>query len=210
MNRRTIRIWCVVHKWSSLVATLFLLMLCLTGLPLIFHDEIAAATDDRPPLATMPPDAPSLPLDTLLQRAMAGRAGDVPIYMSFDGDRPVVNVTSGPTPDAAAAAMHFQSLDRRTGAVLPPAHGGIVDVLLRIHTDLYLGLPAELLLGVIGLLFLVAIVSGIVLYAPFMAKLGFGTVRRGRGGRLRWLDLHNLLLASSRLRGPRWSRSAAR
>ena len=28
------------HKWSSLVCTVFMLLLCLTGLPLIFHHEI--------------------------------------------------------------------------------------------------------------------------------------------------------------------------
>jgi uncharacterized iron-regulated membrane protein len=39
----------------------------------------------------------------------------------------------------------------------------------------------------------VAIVSGVVLYAPFMRKQEFGTVRHGRSGRLKWLDLHNLL-----------------
>jgi uncharacterized iron-regulated membrane protein len=44
-----------------------------------------------------------------------------------------------------------------------------------------------------GLLLLVAIVSGVVLYAPFMRKLEFGTVRRARTNRTKWLDLHNLL-----------------
>jgi uncharacterized iron-regulated membrane protein len=39
----------------------------------------------------------------------------------------------------------------------------------------------------------VAIVSGVVLYAPFMRKLEFGEVRHGRTARLKWLDLHNLL-----------------
>ncbi|MGJ3629235.1 PepSY domain-containing protein [Sphingomonas sp. MMS24-JH45] len=43
MTRRSIRAWYLVHKWTSLVCTMFLLMLCLTGLPLIFHDEIDAA-----------------------------------------------------------------------------------------------------------------------------------------------------------------------
>ncbi|HEY4542428.1 MAG TPA: PepSY-associated TM helix domain-containing protein, partial [Noviherbaspirillum sp.] len=32
-----------------------------------------------------------------------------------------------------------------------------------------------------------------VLYSPFMRKLEFGTVRRERQPRLKWLDLHNLL-----------------
>src|SRR3546814_13794572 len=40
MKRGTVRAWYWVHKWTSLVCTLFLLMLCVTGLPLIFGEEI--------------------------------------------------------------------------------------------------------------------------------------------------------------------------
>ena len=43
MTRRSIRFWFLVHKWSSLVSTAFLLMPCVTGLRLVFHDEIDAA-----------------------------------------------------------------------------------------------------------------------------------------------------------------------
>ncbi|HAD63764.1 MAG TPA: peptidase, partial [Alcanivorax sp.] len=46
MQQSTIRAWSAVHKWTSLICTAFMLMLCLTGLPLIFHDEIDAALDD--------------------------------------------------------------------------------------------------------------------------------------------------------------------
>lgn len=31
--------WVWVHKWSSLVCTLFMLLLCLTGLPLVFYQD---------------------------------------------------------------------------------------------------------------------------------------------------------------------------
>jgi uncharacterized iron-regulated membrane protein len=58
---------------------------------------------------------------------------------------------------------------------------------------MYLGLPGELFLGGMGLLFLVAIVSGIVLYWPFTRRLDFGTLRRKSSRRVRWLDWHNLL-----------------
>ena len=44
-----------------------------------------------------------------------------------------------------------------------------------------------------GLLFLASLFSGAVLYGPFMRKLRFGTVRRHRSTRIKWLDLHNLL-----------------
>ncbi len=36
----SIKTWAFVHKWSSLVCTAFLLVICLTGLPLLFADEI--------------------------------------------------------------------------------------------------------------------------------------------------------------------------
>jgi uncharacterized iron-regulated membrane protein len=58
---------------------------------------------------------------------------------------------------------------------------------------MFAGLPGMLFLGFMGLLFAVSLVSGTVLYAPFMRKLRFGTVRRDRSARLKWLDLHNLL-----------------
>lgn len=38
-----------------------------------------------------------------------------------------------------------------------------------------------------------SIVSGVVLHAPFMRKLAFGTVCRAKAARARWLDLPNLL-----------------
>ncbi|WCT73129.1 PepSY domain-containing protein [Sphingomonas naphthae] len=194
MTSSTIRVWAAIHKWTSLVSTLFLLMLCVTGLPLIFHEEIDAATHARIALAPLPADAPRLSLDDILARALAARPGDVGLYMSFDTDRPVVNVTTAPAPDAAVAAMRFQSLDARTGAILPAdPPGGVMDVLLQIHTDMFLGLGGMLFLGLMGLLFVAAIVSGVVLYAPFMARLRFGTVRQARRARVRWTDWHNLL-----------------
>ncbi|GJD62012.1 PepSY domain-containing protein [Methylobacterium frigidaeris] len=40
MRASSVRAWAFVHTWSSLISTLFMLLLCLTGLPLIFHHEI--------------------------------------------------------------------------------------------------------------------------------------------------------------------------
>ena len=40
MTRRSLKAWYFVHKWTSLVCMVFLLLLCVTGLPLIFHHEI--------------------------------------------------------------------------------------------------------------------------------------------------------------------------
>src|SRR5882724_465680 len=62
-----------------------------------------------------------------------------------------------------------------------------------LHEELFAGLPGQLFLGVMGGLFVVAIISGAVVYGPFMRKLDFGTIRRDKTRHLKWLDLHNLL-----------------
>ncbi|WP_029012708.1 PepSY-associated TM helix domain-containing protein [Niveispirillum irakense] len=192
MTSHTIRVWFLVHKWTSLICTAFLLMLCITGLPLIFHDEIEELTEEKQVLAQT--DAPLKSLDEIMAIALASRPGEVGLYMSWDEDRPVVNVTTAPRPDAPGKDMTLRAFDQRTGELVGVIEeDGFLHFLLQLHTDMFLGLPGMLFLGVMGILFFAAIVSGVVLYAPFMRKLPFGTVRTSRSKRLKWLDYHNLL-----------------
>ena len=196
MSRRAIRIWYLIHKWTSLIPTVFLLMLCLTGLPLIFHDEIdAAMAGDAEAALSGPPSAEAgLPLDGMLDKALAGDPGSVPLFMAFSQDSPLLTVTTGPRPDAPADQMELFFFDRTTGASLGPAPvNPVMDFILQLHTDMFLGLPGMLVLGGMGLLFVVALVSGTVLYAPFMRKIAFGTIRTNRSERLRRLDQHNFI-----------------
>src|SRR5690606_17204187 len=176
-------------------------MLSGTGLPLIFHDEIDALTGD-PPAFGMPGVGSSgeteglLPLDEMMRRALVNRPGEVPVYMAFDNDQPSMTVTTAPRPDSPGEEMTIQSFDRSTGEQVgmeAESDGGVMHFLLQLHTDMFLGLAGMLLLAAMGLLFVVALVSGVVLYAPFMRKLDFGTLRVSRSRRVKWLDYHNLL-----------------
>ena len=54
MKSKTIRGWSLIHTWTSLICTLFLLLLALTGLPLIFHHELEHLLGDAPELREMP------------------------------------------------------------------------------------------------------------------------------------------------------------
>lgn len=169
-------------------------MLCITGLPLIFHDEIDASLN--PDVWTPArPGGPYLSYDQIRDIALEHRPGEVPIFMSFDIDRPVVNVTTGPVADAPGTDMHFASFDRTSGDLVPPASvgEGVMEFFLQLHTDMFLGLPGMSFLGAMGIVFILSLVSGVVLYAPFMRKLEFGEIRRTRSSRTKWLDYHNLL-----------------
>ncbi|WP_170065864.1 hypothetical protein [Novosphingobium guangzhouense] len=46
----TIRARYPVHKWTSFACTVFPPMLCFSGLPLIFHDEIDRVSGGAPDL----------------------------------------------------------------------------------------------------------------------------------------------------------------
>lgn len=195
MNSRQIKTWAWVHKWSSLVCTVFMLLLCITGLPLIFHHEIGHLLGTEVEAPKMPADTPRASLDRVLEVAKAKHPDRVVQFVSQpEDDDGLWFVTLTPTP---APTDDFKSVavDARTAEVLaqPKFDEGFMYVMFKLHVDLFAGLPGKLFLGFMGLLLLVAIVSGVVLYSPFMRKLDFGTVRRDKRPRLKWLDLHNLL-----------------
>ena len=196
MKSQTIRRWSFIHTWSSLICTLFLLMLAITGLPLVFHHEIEELTGAAPVLKEMPANTPRMDLQQLVQAAEAHRPGEVVQYFGWDEDEPngmyaFMGKTAGGDPNDT----HTFMLDARSGEAVetPSANGGFMNIMLRLHVDMYAGLPGKLLLAFMGLLFVLAIISGVVLYAPFMRRLDFATVRPNKSTRVRWLDLHNLI-----------------
>jgi uncharacterized iron-regulated membrane protein len=195
MNPRTLRAWSWLHKWSSLVCTLFLLVLCVTGLPLVFHHQIGQWLGTEVVSAPMRADAPRVTLDQVMAAAKARLPAKVGMYVSQEPDDDTIwYVTMGDTP-ASTTGLKQVAIDARTGAVLaePRLDAGVMAVIHTLHVDLFAGEYGKLFLGFMGLLMLLASVSGVALYAPFMRKLRFGEVRRDRSPRVKWLDLHNLL-----------------
>jgi uncharacterized iron-regulated membrane protein len=199
MSRGALRRWAFVHKWTSLVCTAFLLLFCLTGLPLIFKDELRDLLSEQPAHAVLPADTPRIDLDTVVAGARQRHPGHVAWVVFVNDDEPEVTVSLLPSPSASPAQARRLIFDARTGVLLreiePEAtrQPDFFDVMLTLHRDLFSGLPGQLFLAAIGVMFVASLISGVVLYGPFMRKLIFGTVRRRGSARLRWLDLHNLL-----------------
>ncbi len=195
MTSQTIRAWSWVHKWSSLVCTVFMLLLCLTGLPLIFHHEIEHFSDDAITTEAMPEDTPRHNLDEVVARAREQFPGKYVMYMSQEEDDKTFWYVSLASRLSEREVFDFAIIDARTAAPLraPDFYAGFMYWMTRLHVDLFMGLPGMLFLGFMGLLLVVSIVSGVVLYAPFMQKLVYGQVRKDKSRRVRWLDLHNLL-----------------
>lgn len=194
LSARKVRTWYRVHKWTSLLCTLFLLVSCLTGLPLIFHDEIDQLTS---PSGSSKPalEIPSIPLDKMVTTARQQNPQMRTLFVTIDEDEPHVNVamSSGLTPQSMPRKLTV--FDAYTGAPVQAPQPGqsFMDKVLLLHRGLFAGIVGELFMGLMALFFVVSLVSGALVYGPFMRRLDFGIVRRNGSRRLHWFDLHNLL-----------------
>jgi uncharacterized iron-regulated membrane protein len=195
MNIRSLKTWAWLHKWSSLICTAFMLLLCLTGLPLIFSHEIShwlGTEIEAPELAA---DTPLANMDTVLANAKARHPGRVVQFVFRDTDDDKTWTVSLGKTATSEDDTKFVQVDARTAKVLhePKFNEGFMYVMFKLHVDLFAGFAGMLFLGFMGLLLVIALVSGVVLYAPFMRKLEFGEIRTNRAAKLKRLDTHNFL-----------------
>ncbi|MFP4609611.1 MAG: PepSY-associated TM helix domain-containing protein [Thiohalophilus sp.] len=195
MKKATMKSWSAVHKWSSLVCTVFILMLCITGLPLIFSHEIDHALGYAVEAPSIEHDGERASPDRIISDAAERQPGNAVQFLVGDPDEPNLWFVRLGEEVNAADPSGFFTYDARSGEFLSeyPVETGITSILLSLHIDMFAGLPGMLFLGFMGFLLLVSLVSGAYLYGPFMRNLRFGEVRRERPGRIKWLDLHNAL-----------------
>ncbi|MFT8540875.1 PepSY domain-containing protein [Acetobacter sp.] len=128
MTTRTLRRWFVVHKWTSLVCTLFLLIVCVTGLPLLFSEQIwdTFVGDDDPPYEVLPAGMPNASLDVIVEKARSLYPGQIITSVNPDDDEPAVLISMAPSwqalkddetyPDRHSG--HWIKFDARTAKVL--------------------------------------------------------------------------------------------
>jgi len=167
MTARALRIGYLVNKWTSLVATIFLLLLCLTGLPLIFHEEIEHYLEPHPELRPLNAGAPRIDYDKVIASVLATRPGEVVRFVGFDPQDPLGVVITATSLVPPPLVGHSRPFDTRTGELFPPEppDDGFMNLMLRLHTDLFLGLPGYLFLGFMGLLLVASLVCGVVVYS---------------------------------------------
>jgi uncharacterized iron-regulated membrane protein len=190
----SIKTWAWVHKWSSLICTVFMLLLCLTGLPLIFGHEIGHLLGDEVEPPKMSENTPFASMDDVIASAKSRYPNDVVQYVFKEPNESTFwFVSMGKTP--LDEDSKFLMVDSRTAKILdePKFDEGFMHIMLRLHVDLFAGLPGMLFLGLMGFLMVIAVVSGAVLYAPFMRRIAFGEIRKNRTAKLKRLDTHNFL-----------------
>ena len=195
MNIGSIKTWAWMHKWSSLVCTAFMLLLCLMGMPLIFSHEINHWLGKEVEAPNLPANTKSASMDEILANAKALYPSRVVQFLFRDIDEDKTWTVSLGKTATSDDDTKFIKLDSRTAKVLdePKFNEGFMYVMLKLYVDLFAGFPRMVFLGLMGFLFVIAIISGVVLYAPFMRRLAFGEIRKHRASKLKRLDTHNFL-----------------
>jgi uncharacterized iron-regulated membrane protein len=150
MTAARLRWWSWTHTWSSLICTIFALLLCLTGLPLIFHDELGP----NPALETGTDRGVRASVDAMIAQALAERPGEIVPYLFYDRNKPIVKIPIAASVTSSPDTFFYKVFDVRTGTALgiDQPNQGFMYVMLRLHADLFAGLKGTLFLGAMGLL----------------------------------------------------------
>ena len=170
-----------LHTWAGLLTGWVLFVIFVGGTLACFDKELDYWM--RPALHHLAPGAPAMDAAFAGLRRLAPHAGT--LYLSppsardpsihgfaFEPGKPYIDV----------------AFDPHDGQLLPDTVGGTF--FFTLHYDLLAGTPGIYLVGLAGMLMLLALVSGVITHRRIFKDF---FVFRPRGGRQRaWLDGHNL------------------
>jgi len=186
LSAATLRTFTTLHTWVGLVAGLALFVAFYAGAITVFHHELQQWQSTRgvaEPRGTLA-DMQTL-LDRVLERHPQAREH---VGMMFPGDEARQPVAYW---QDERGTWLFATLDDVAGDSRPP-QAGLSELVNELHYSL--GIPGVglWLMGVVSLLYGVALISGLVIHLPQLASDLFA-LRPGRNLKRYWQDAHNVI-----------------
>lgn len=198
-----VRLYKSLHTWTGIISGMALFIAFYAGALTVFKEPIARWVSPPSPgleSATLA-DAPRLIEQVLQERPQASREFMLYLQASENVPAPLSwrELSAGAKPsghDGQANAQHFAArlandrvvVEQHTPSALPE----FIDTLHRV-----VGLPEDIdpyrrVMGVIAALYAVALVSGLIVLLPTLAKSLFA-LHIGPNLKRMWLDAHNLI-----------------
>lgn len=180
----TLRIFTTVHGWAGVVAGFALFVAFYAGAITVFHHELMAWQSPQVAQVETLDDAQRL-LDDTLARHPGARNW---VGMLFPGAESPQALVYWPD---ERAAWHYATLAHPGGASEPP-QASLSELVNSLHYAL--GFPpwGGYLMGVVSLLYGVALLSGLLIHLPHMLRDLFA-LRGGRNLKRFWQDAHNAI-----------------
>ncbi len=217
MSPRTTRWIHAVHKWTGLIIGVNVLIFSLTATYLLVDEMVHQYVEHGSSDENIPLDpAKRLALQPAIDQiethfsSVPGIVGRIsPAHFVGDVDR--ILVVAGKNNyliyerDPYTGAL---SLDKGAlpAGIAPIGEAGvghavetaslavrISDFMLHLHAELMLEFWGTLVVGALGVIFLISTITGWIIYAPFMKAMAFGFIRRGRSLHMPMADLHKLV-----------------
>ena len=187
-----------LHSWTGIVLGIMLFVVCFTGCLAMFHDEFVEWEDpvNRLPVAENP-----IPINDIfvswLEENRKGRDVRFASVASPGNSRGYYEgFASFPKEGGEFEQVHVH-WDSRTGEALPVREEGANRFLFDLHRDLawpeILGgrQVGRALVGVVGIAFMLIILSGVIAHSKITKELF--SLRYLRSVRLKWQDTHKVL-----------------
>jgi uncharacterized iron-regulated membrane protein len=186
LKSSTLRTFTSVHTWVGLVAGFALFVAFYAGAITVFHHDLQAWQTPHAPMSTQQGlnDAQRL-LDETLARHPKAREH---VGMVFPG---------GEYPQAASywqdesGTWRYATLDNLDGSDRMPG-GALSELVNALHYSLGIPVAGQYLMGIVSLLYGLALISGVVIHLPKLADDLFA-LRPGRNLKRFWQDAHNVI-----------------
>lgn len=180
MRAGTLRGLYRAHVWLGVAIGLLLLTLCISGSVAVFRAELALWASGMP----SPSDECALPARDAFERLR--------VMLPEDGQ-----VRRLSLPPLTGGYFELRMVDGRRAAIdacgdaVPTQQAEIAAFIVNFHTRFFAGKTGRGLIGVLGALMLLSILSGVLVHRKLLRQLF--TLRRGRGPRLLLSDGHKML-----------------
>ncbi|WP_153116874.1 PepSY-associated TM helix domain-containing protein [Rhodocyclus tenuis] len=200
MRTEFIRIYKSVHTWTGILSGLALFIAFYAGALTVFKEEIVRWA--APPAAIAATDlaqAHELIARTLAEHPEAAR--DFKLHLQPAEHLPAPMSWSIKPPDAdehdSLAGRHYLATLDAAGLpavseTQPSQLGELIDILHRVVGLPFDNDPNRWLMGVIAVLYALALISGVIVLLPSLVKDLFA-LRVGKNLKRMWLDAHNVV-----------------
>ena len=186
LKSSTLRTYTTLHTWVGLVAGFALFVAFYAGAITVFHHELqfwqSPHAVERPQESLA--DAQKL-LDDVLMRHPEARTH---VGMLFPGEEaPSVAVYW----QDAKGTWQFATRDDVQGSTEPP-QAALSELVNALHFSLGIPVAGTYLMGIVSLLYGIALISGLVIHLPKLMQDLFA-LRPGRNLKRFWQDAHNVI-----------------
>lgn len=191
-----VRMYKEVHGWVGIISGLALFIAFYAGAITMFEVPLQRWASPRPLLAHAPSleKTPELVAKVVKAHPEAAQSHDIHVAMGPEQPARVTWESAGA--EHEPGTIHYASLDARGGLqVVDEGPSQVAELIDVLHQQVGLPFAHEIsmpIMGMIALLYGVALISGTIVLLPSLVKDMFA-VRLGKNVKRMWLDVHNVL-----------------